>query len=98
MARVICWSIDAQISRRAIFDYWNNRNKSRTYSNKLNKQFLESLKLICKYSEIVKPSNLLDVKIRIESHFELIYRISDNKLTVLDIFDTRQNPLNHPLK
>ncbi len=68
------------------------------YSRKLNKQFLESLNLICNFTEIGKPTDLIDVKIRIESHFELIYRISESKLTVIDIFDTRQNPLNHPIK
>jgi plasmid stabilization system protein ParE len=91
MVRIIEWSIDAQISRRAIFNYWNNRNKSKVYIRKLNKQFLESLNLICNFTEIGKPTDISDVKIRIESHFELIYKISDSKLTVIEVFDTRQN-------
>lgn len=65
MARIIEWSIDAQISRRAIFNYRNNINKSKFYSRKLNKQFLESLNLICKFTEIGKPTDISDVKIRI---------------------------------
>lgn len=97
MALKIVWTSDAQISRRAIFDYWNERNKSRIYSNKLNIQFNESLKQIALLNEIGKQTDLENIRIKIVSHFVLIYEISNHKITILDIWDTRQNPLDFPI-
>jgi plasmid stabilization system protein ParE len=98
MALKIVWSIDAQISRRSIFEYWNKRNKSRVYSNKLNLLFNDSIKQVSLLYEIGKPTELKNIRLRIVSHFELIYDISESKITVLDIWDTRQNPQDFPIK
>lgn len=98
MARIIIWSIEAQISRRDIFDYWNFRNKSKIYSRSLNKQFVKSLKLIANLSEIGLPTDLINVRIQIESHFQIIYSISETTIIVLDVWDTRQIPKNNPFK
>lgn len=98
MALKIVWSIDAQISRRLIFEYWNKRNKSRVYSNKLNLLFNDSLKQAALLHETGKPTELKNIRLKIVSHFELIYEVSDTKITVLDIWDTRQNPQDFPIK
>lgn len=98
MALKIIWSIDAQISRRSIFNYWNKRNKSRVYSNKLNILFNNALDQISLLYEIGKPTELQNIRLKIVSHFEVIYQVSDNKITILDIWDTRQNPQDFPIK
>ena len=98
MALKIIWSTDAQISRREIFEYWNFRNKSRFYSNKLNMLFKEALSQISIYNEIGKPTDLRNVRLKIVSHFEIIYDLYDDKIVILDIWDTRQNPTNFPVK
>lgn len=41
MVRRVIWSIEARNSRKNIFEYWNNRNKSKVYSNKLNALFIQ---------------------------------------------------------
>ena len=98
MALKIIWSKDAQISRRAIFEYWNNRNKSRKYSNKLNFLFTEAIIQVSLLHEIGKPTDLRNIRLKIVSHFEIVYDLFDNKIIVLDIWDTRQNPDNFPVK
>ena len=98
MALRIVWSIDAQISRRSIFDYWNKRNKSRVYSNKLNVVFKEALSQVSFLHEIGKPTDLKNIRLKITSHFELIYEVSETQITVLDIWDSRQNPQNFPIQ
>lgn len=94
-ARKIVWTDFAKNSRLAIFSYWNNRNKSTTYSRKLNLLFQESLKQVLQLPESSKKSNNDNIRLKIASHFELIYYISDDIITVLDIWDTRQNPENN---
>lgn len=44
MAKRLIWTEDAQNDRKEIFGYFNNRNKSKKYSQKLNLLFLKELK------------------------------------------------------
>lgn len=98
MVRRLTWSITAQNSRKNIFDYWNNRNKSKIYSNKLNSLFNENLRIVLKLPEFGNPTNSEEIKFIIISHFEIIYKITPTEIIVLDIWDTRQNPNNFPIK
>jgi plasmid stabilization system protein ParE len=97
-ARKIVWTTFARQSRTAIFLYWNNRNKSTTYSKKLNFLFQESLKQLQLFPESSIESTNKNIRLQIASHFYLIYFVSDKQITVLDIWDTRQNPSNFPVK
>jgi plasmid stabilization system protein ParE len=96
--RKIVWTDFAKESKYAIFLYWNQRNKSTTYSRKLNALFQESLKQIVNFPESSIESNDINVRLKIASHFELIYHISSTQITILDIWDTRQNPENFPFR
>lgn len=98
MAKRLIWTIEARNSRKNIFDYWNNRNKSKVYSRKLNSLFDENLKIVIQLPEFGKPTFREDSKFIIVSHFEIFYKITPNEIVVLDIWDTRQNPSHHPLK
>ncbi|WP_269223328.1 type II toxin-antitoxin system RelE/ParE family toxin [Flavobacterium sp. IMCC34518] len=98
MVRRLIWSIEARNSRKNIFDYWNNRNKSKVYSVKLNLLFNSNLKIITQLPELGKPTFQENTKFIIVSHFEIIYKITPNEIVVLEIWDTRQNPQNFPIK
>ena len=65
MARQIVWTFQAQDDRKRIFQYWNARNKSNLYAQKLNRLFTESLKLVCKRPLIGKRTNVLNVRAKI---------------------------------
>jgi len=97
--RVIVWTSFALESRTSIFLYWNNRNKSKIYSKKLNLLFQESLQQLTIFPEssIIKSNNQ-NIRLKIASHFEMIYSISDTHIFILDIWDTRQNPQDFPIK
>lgn len=98
MARRLIWSVEARNSRKSIFDYWNNRNKSKVYSRKLNLLFNTNLKIVIQLPESGKHTFREDAKFIIVSHFEVIYKITPNEIVVLDIWDTRQNPEDFPIK
>ena len=97
-ARKVVWTIFAKQSRTSIFLYWNNRNKSTIYSRKLNILFQESLKQLQLFPESTIESTEKNIRLQIASHFYLIYLVSDEQITILDIWDTRQNPINFTLK
>ena len=68
------------------------------YSRKLNSLFNANLKIVVQLPEFGKPTFREDSKFIIVSHFEIIYKITPNEIVVLDIWDTRQNPQDFPIK
>ena len=88
----VIWTKIAIQQRDEIFDYWNNRNKTDSYSKKLN------LKIYSKI-DLLKTFSLTGVKIEDEEarilHFEnysLVYKIIKNIIYILAFWDNRQNP------
>jgi hypothetical protein len=98
MVRRLIWSVEARNSRKDIFDYWNNRNKSKTYSNKLNLLFTDNLQIVTRLPEFGIATKNETIKFIIISHFEIIYKVTNTEIVVLDIWDTRQNPQNFPIQ
>ena len=92
--RKIVWTSFARESRTSIFLYWNKRNKSNIYSKKLNILFQESLKQLTFFPESSIKSENLNIRLKVASHFEIVYSITHTRIFVLDIWDTRQNPDN----
>lgn len=94
MVRRLIWSIEARNSRKSIFEYWNNRNKSKVYSRNLNLLFTENLAIVLKLPEFGISTTTTDIKFIIVSHFEIVYKITETEIVVIDVWDTRQNPEN----
>lgn len=92
MASKIIWSLLAQENRKSILKYWIDRNKSNTYSVKLNHLFEEAVELISKFPTIGVKSNIEDVRIKIVRDYRIAYKINDDLISILTIWDSRQNP------
>jgi toxin YoeB len=98
MVRRLVWSIEARNSRKNIFNYWNNRNKSKVYSNRLNQLVNSNLAMVLKFPEFGNSTKNELIKFVIISHFEVIYITTTTEIVVIDIWDTRQNPQNFAKK
>ncbi len=96
--RKITWTLASLESRKEIFDYWNKRNKSSIFSKKLRNLFNEHLLIVADYplssEKITKP----DIRKRLVRDFYILYNITDTEIIVLDVWDTRQNPKEFPIK
>jgi toxin YoeB len=92
MAKRVIWSEDAFRDKEQIYSYWNNRNKSNLYSRKLNRLFGDTIKSILQMPSIGKNTNIENVKRIIARDFFLIYEESETTLTILRIWDSRQDP------
>lgn len=88
----IVWSVRAQQDRLEILEYWINRNKSKSYSEKLYHLFKESVQLIAEHPEIGKPTDLTDVRIKVIRDYFLIYEDRVDRIEILTIWDSRRNP------
>lgn len=96
--RKIIWTNKANFERIEILNYWINRNKSKTYSIKLNRLFIEYLKLVAKSPDIGKPTDIENTRVIIIRDYLLFYEEVDNKIIVLTLWDSRRNPENIKLK
>ena len=92
MAKQIVWSQRAQRDRKEILEYWRVRNKSNTYSKKLNRLFKESIKIITDFSEIGKPTDQANTRIKIVKDYLIIYEETETQILILTIWDSRQDP------
>ena len=96
--RKIIWTIIARTTRNSIFSYWNNRNKSNLYSKKLFVLFNETLERIAQFPQTSLATNSSNIRYVLVRDYYLIFEISEFTINVLDIWDTRQNPQNFPIK
>ena len=97
-ARKIIWTPIARKTRNLIFIYWNTRNKSKVYSRKLNGSFTEAIERIAFYPEASISTNNENIRAILIKDYYLIFEITDFSITVLDLWDTRQNPQNFPIQ
>ena len=90
--RRIVWTATAKHQLQEIFEYFNFRNNSKSYSLKLNRVIQTELKLLLLQSNIGKKTDTINVRgLLIENYF-VFYEINQKHLVILSVWDTRQNP------
>lgn len=94
MAKRIIWSLKAEKDLETLLIYWKKRNKSNTYSRKLNKKINEAVLIISQFPESGKPTTDKTARIKVVSNYLIIYEVLLNKIVILTIWDSRQNPKN----
>ena len=92
MVKQIIWSQRSQNDRKQILEYWRNRNKSNTYSKKLDKRFREALNIIRDYPQVGKQTDDQKARIKIVKDYLLIYEETEDSIILLTIWDSRQDP------
>jgi len=92
MAKRLVWSSIAKQIRKEILQYWIQRNKSKHYSKKLNSLFEMSAQQLADfpYSGVSVSGKLYRGKL-IKDYY-LLYKISDDSIEILFIWDTRKDP------
>lgn len=92
MAKRVIWSPDALNDKIEIYSYWNNRNKSKSYSRKLDRLFRDTIKSMLKTPSLGRKTNVENVKRIIARDYFIIYEEKELTLDILRIWDTRQDP------
>ncbi len=86
------WSLRAQEDRRSIFSYWNEHNKSKSFSRKLNKLINEAIRLMQDHPYIGRRTVIENVHVKIIRQYLIIYEIREEDIVILSIWDGRRNP------
>lgn len=92
MGKQIIWSRRAQDDRKQILEFWRIKNKSNTYSKKLDKLFREALNIVRDYPQIGKQTDDQKARIKIVKDYLLIYEEAADTIILLTVWDGRQDP------
>lgn len=98
MVEKVIWSSKARRELIDILEYWNNRNKSSTYSIKLNTLVEEQLQLMLKFPQIGRKTDITNVYVKVIKDYLLYYEVIEESLYVLTIRDGRRNPKTLKIK
>ena len=88
----IVWYLKAIHDKIDILEYWIDRTKSKTFSIKLDILIDRALQQISLYPDSGKTTDYKEVKIKIVRHYLIFYRITDDSIQVIRIWDSRQDP------
>jgi plasmid stabilization system protein ParE len=92
MAKKIEWTLTSIQDRLRIYHYWIDNNKSESYSNKLEILFNEAAKLISEFPEIGTETDYPDLRVKVVKSYKLFYVNQIDKIQIIRVWDSRQNP------
>lgn len=92
MAVRIIWTNTAVNQRRKILNYWNKRNKSKTYSRKLVSEITQRTKFLADNPEIYVKTSFPDIRTTTLGHYSIFYKITPKELIIIAFWDNRRNP------
>ena len=96
--RKIIWSNRAKIRLYAILDFYFLRNKSKVYSIKLQKLISKEVNLLLKQPDLGLKTSEDTTRGLIIENYIVYYEITDDKIIIHTIWDSRQNPDNKIIK
>ncbi|OPB87111.1 type II toxin-antitoxin system RelE/ParE family toxin [Elizabethkingia ursingii] len=97
-ARKIVWAQKANLERKAILEYWIERNKSKKFSIKLNKLIISTIKQIAETPSIGRKTDLENVRVKIIHDYLLFYEFDEDYLKVLALWDGRRDESSLQMK
>ncbi len=92
MAKKIEWTLTSIQDRIQIYQFWNQKNKSNLYSEKLENLFKEAAKVLSEFPEIGTQTDFPDLKVKVVRDYKLFYLNLENTIQIIRVWDTRQNP------
>jgi toxin YoeB len=93
MARLkIVWTITAINQRNTVFEYWNHRNKSKSFSKKQNSKIKERLVLLLTNPHLGKATSFKTSSVISLGNYSIIYQANDSQIIVSAFWDNRQDP------
>lgn len=90
-SRKINWTKEANLERKLILDFWIEHNKSKTYSVKLNKLFIKSIKQLAENPKIGRETSFKNVRVKIVVNYLLFYEFDEFQVKILSVWDGRRD-------
>ena len=88
----VIWTETAVRQRRGIFEYWNKRNQSTKYSERIRVLVSKRIELIKKNPTSFLSSEYNDTYVAVIEHFCLYFKVVKEGILVTAFWDSRQDP------
>ena len=88
----VFWTETAVVQRNSIFEYWNKRNGSNTYSSKLRLTINNNIELLRKYPELGVKTDFGEHRSLASGYFSLFYKFDTERVIITAFWDSRQDP------
>lgn len=92
MAKRIVWSGRADRIFTKILEFYIERNGSKTYSRKLNKEVLSIITMLSKQPFLGIKTDAENLRVVIKGDLKIFYQIEIDRLIIHLVWDCRQNP------
>ena len=89
---VLFWTKTALKQRNSVFQYWNERNHSNTYTKKLNIRISDRLEQIKLNPAIGRKTDFKNTRTISLGHYSIFYQIIESKIFITSFWDNRQDP------
>lgn len=90
--RTVNWTRTADIQYIGILEYWVERNKSTTYSEKLIRVVAEQTRQIAETPFIYKKTDFKDTRVASLGNFSVFYKVTNENILITAFWDNRQDP------
>jgi len=90
--RKIVWSNRARKRLYEILEFYIERNKSKTYSAKLYRLLQKEVKILIKFPELGLKTTEDNVRGLIIDVYIIYYEITEDRILIHTVWDTRQDP------
>lgn len=97
MAEQIVLSLNAEKDRLSILEYYNESTGNNIYSIKLFNTLADAFETISHFPYSGKKYKRKDHFVFTVKYCNVIYKVENDLIVILHIWDTRQNPKNLPL-
>jgi plasmid stabilization system protein ParE len=94
MAKKIEWTQSSIVDRIQIYEYWLARNKSDSYSKKLEMLFSRTSLLLSEFPNLGTATSVQGVRVKVLKTFKIFYISEPDRILIVRIFDSRQRPEN----
>jgi addiction module RelE/StbE family toxin len=92
MNKKVVWSPGAKRDLKEIKDFYDKRNKSTVYSNKLLKTFRDAADYIEKFPESSFKTDFDNVRGFVILDYIIFYEIMKHHILILTVWDCRRDP------
>lgn len=93
--RKIIWSVEAKEDIFRILEYYTLRNRSKSYSVKLQRNLIEGVNLLLKHPDLGIQTADESIRGIIIDSYIVFYENTRDIVIIHTIWDTRQNPENN---
>ena len=86
------WSHEARLDLIDILDFFNQRNKSNTFSRKLYRKINKSISQLINNSNLGKQTDCDSVRTLVTGDYQIIYEKIESIILIIMIWDCHQDP------